>query len=265
MTRRRAASTRAFGASAGGVFAVRERRVREGHCFARAPRDGDPGQLADRGRRADPSLTTHSVSPAWKRPARLVASSSQRLHVFTRLRPQRALRAPGVPLDGIQRAPSVRTAAQRPHMNRSRLTQGVLQTADDHALQEPDASPPPQRTRPTSQIHVRPPQVLLVCLEPGEEPTELGIQDLPVRVLRVRHPLPACTRIRAVRPYAVIIGSRVKPWALPLLADAARDAGAEVLELTSLIARSALGSWVSGAIERVSLRRTEKVRESQGT
>jgi hypothetical protein len=99
------------------------------------------------------------------------------------------------------------------------------------------------------------PFIMLVQIECGEEPWELGLAELPVRVLRVRYPLPASVRIRVMRPLAVIIGPTVVERDLPFLFRAADATHAATLQLGRVLARAALGWWLRAAITAVEARR----------
>jgi hypothetical protein len=106
-----------------------------------------------------------------------------------------------------------------------------------------------------SQLRIRPSYVALVHVDSGEEPAELTSGEFPVRLLRMRHALPACERIRALRPYLVIVGSRVRSWALPHLQIAAHEAGAELLELGPLVDAARVRSWIMSALTAAGARR----------
>jgi hypothetical protein len=69
---------------------------------------------------------------------------------------------------------------------------------------------------------------MLIGIE--HDPEELNLDQYPVRVVRVRHPLPACVRIRALRPQIVILGASVVPAFLPELAQAVTDVGAMAID-----------------------------------
>ena len=71
---------------------------------------------------------------------------------------------------------------------------------------------------------------MLIAIDREREPEDLSLDKLPVRVVRVRHPLPACVRIRALRPHIVIVGASVVPAFLPELAQAVSDVGAIVID-----------------------------------
>jgi hypothetical protein len=90
---------------------------------------------------------------------------------------------------------------------------------------------------------------MLVRIEPGEEPKELGIDNLPVRVLRVRHPLPACQRMHVTRPLVVLVGEGVRKPDVHLLIEEAQRIRAAVLPLGPLVHRSSLGAWLQDAMQ----------------
>lgn len=103
-----------------------------------------------------------------------------------------------------------------------------------------------------SHVRIRKPSIMLVRIEPGEEPPELGLADMSVavRVLRVRHPIPACQRMQIVRPLVVIVGESVRRWALPYIEQSAREVDAVLLQLGPLIVRDALRDWLRRALEK---------------
>ena len=105
------------------------------------------------------------------------------------------------------------------------------------------------------RIRVLPPSVMLVRIEPGDEPAELGLEELGVRVLRVRHPIPACQRMRITRPFVVVVGESVREAQRRLLVEEASQIGAALLPLGPLVDRPSLGPWMRGALERVAKRR----------
>jgi hypothetical protein len=99
------------------------------------------------------------------------------------------------------------------------------------------------------------PLVMLVRIEPGEEPRELGLDELGVDVVRVRHPLPACERLRVVRPMVVIVNAQVRPQDVAFVRRAASEIGARVLQLGPIMARDQLREWLREAIDEVSRER----------
>jgi len=104
------------------------------------------------------------------------------------------------------------------------------------------------RPRHRSDIRFVRPCILLVCIAAGEEPPELGLDDAPARILRVRHPIPACTRARVNRPLVVIVGETVQEDISPLVATC-RRIGAHLLHLGPLVPREVLSGWLSRAME----------------
>ena len=100
------------------------------------------------------------------------------------------------------------------------------------------------------------PCVLLVRIEEGEDPPELRLREQPLLVLRVRHPLPACVRIRVVHPHVVVVGRSVMPGFLPELFRAARAVKAELLDLSVTGRHELHDSLIAGI--RASLARRAK-------
>lgn len=108
-----------------------------------------------------------------------------------------------------------------------------------------------------SFVSVRRPSVMLVRIEPGHEPSELGLDDLPVRVLRVRHPLPACVRMRILRPEAILVGPSVQPRDLSLLMDVAYETQAALMPLSHMVGQCALRPWLLRMLDVVQERRAQ--------
>lgn len=79
----------------------------------------------------------------------------------------------------------------------------------------------------------------------------LTLDELPVRVLRCRHPIPGCQRALVTRPLLVIVGGAVREWSRPMLVEACQDIGAALLQLGPLIASDALADWMRKAMARV--------------
>jgi len=96
--------------------------------------------------------------------------------------------------------------------------------------------------------------LLLVRVDPNAEPPEIRLGAKNAEVLRVNQTLPACTRIRATRPAAVIAGAAVTPQELPLLVAAAEEVGADFLQLSPHIEGEAVRLWVESALARPSSR-----------
>jgi hypothetical protein len=93
-----------------------------------------------------------------------------------------------------------------------------------------------------------------VRIESGEE-ARLGLGELSVRVLRCRHPIPACQRARITQPLVVVVGDDVREWSRPMLVETCHDIGAAMLQLGPLVVRSALADWMREAMARVVARR----------
>jgi hypothetical protein len=107
---------------------------------------------------------------------------------------------------------------------------------------------------PAIRTHVTPRSVLLVRVDPSAEPPEIAQGAGRAQVLRVHQTLPACTRIRATRPAAVIVDAGVSPQDLPPLVSAAEEVGADFLQLSPHIQGEALRLWVESALARPSSR-----------
>ncbi len=121
----------------------------------------------------------------------------------------------------------------------------------------PSTDSPTYRDDTPSKVCVRRPSVMLVRVEPDDE-ASLGLDQLPVRVLRVRHPLPACTRMRILRPEVLLVGPTVHPRDIGLLTDAAYDIAAGILHVGPFIGREGLHAWVVRTLGIVQSRRAER-------
>ena len=99
-------------------------------------------------------------------------------------------------------------------------------------------------------VRVEKPRIMLVRIEPGEEPEELGLDQLWVDVLRVRHPIPAYQRMDITRPLVVIVGASVRPPDRALLMTQARRTRAALLQLGPLVHRDSLGEWLQTAMRQ---------------
>lgn len=96
---------------------------------------------------------------------------------------------------------------------------------------------------------------MLVRVAPQEEPEELGLAELGVRVLRVRHPVPACQRMIIMRPLVVIIGESVREADRRMLVEHAQRIEGAALPLGPLVCRPALGKWLRDALRIVAKHR----------
>jgi hypothetical protein len=109
-----------------------------------------------------------------------------------------------------------------------------------------------------SEAFIRRPGILLIRMAPGEEPPELEIERRFVRVLRTRHPIPACTRVRVTRPLVVVVAESVHESIATLVCECAR-VGAAFVHLGPLVDRAALGTWLSNAVQMGLARRAQSV------
>jgi hypothetical protein len=122
-----------------------------------------------------------------------------------------------------------------------------MRTRDDNPIADGSPAVPARRI---SRIIAKPPSVMLVGVEPREEPSDL-LSRPDVHVYRVRYALPARHRMRIVRPLIVVIGPRVRGVDSVLLAEAARDTRAAVIQLGPLLRGRAFGEWLDATIEEV--------------
>jgi hypothetical protein len=100
---------------------------------------------------------------------------------------------------------------------------------------------------------------MLVRIEAREDPPELGLGERNLRVVRVRHPVPACQRMRIVRPAVVIVGPSVRDWDFALIQAETQRMGAAVLRLGPLVSRSSIPEWFSRVLDRDVKVRTREV------
>jgi hypothetical protein len=119
------------------------------------------------------------------------------------------------------------------------------------------ASGPVSEAR-SSHVRIRTPGVMLVRIDPGHEPAGLRLQDLPYEVFRVRHPLPACTRMGTLRPAVVLVGKTVQPRDFVLMIAAADAIGAAIVLVDALVAPEGLYAWVVKSAITVLERRAEQ-------
>jgi hypothetical protein len=99
---------------------------------------------------------------------------------------------------------------------------------------------------------------MLVRIAAGDEPAELGLDQLAIRVLRVRHPVPACHRMRITRPLVVIVDESVREADRAMLMEEAHNIGAALFPLGPLVRQEALGKWLRDAIQFVLQRRADR-------
>jgi len=105
-----------------------------------------------------------------------------------------------------------------------------------------------------SQIQLRTPPVMLVRIDEGQEPRGLRIDDLPFAIVRVRHPLPACTRILVLKPAVVLVGRTVQPRDFVQMVQAADQVGAAIV-LVDALSPAGLYEWTVRSVAAVRERR----------
>lgn len=91
---------------------------------------------------------------------------------------------------------------------------------------------------------------MLVQVERSQELHLLGRESEPsLRILRVKYPLPACVRMRVMRPTVVVVGGEVFGRDLALVLDAASDVNAILIRAESWIDEGALTRWLGRSTE----------------
>ena len=116
-------------------------------------------------------------------------------------------------------------------------------------------------TKRDSYVGLRPDVVMLVRIEPWEE-SMLLLRELNTQVVRVRHPLPACERMRVQKPAVIIVGASVQPRDFELLVDEAYELRAAVLQVGQ-VPFGKLRSWIAMALDKVRQRRTAEATEEE--
>lgn len=108
-----------------------------------------------------------------------------------------------------------------------------------------------------SHVQIKTPSIMLVRIDPGHEPHDLRLDEMPYKVLRVRHPLPACTRVEVMRPAVVLVGRSVQPRDFVLLIAASDAVGAAVMLVGALTSPGGLHEWVTQTVCAIQARRDE--------
>lgn len=103
--------------------------------------------------------------------------------------------------------------------------------------------------------------VMLVRVEAWEE-SMLLLRDVGATVVRVRHPLPACDRMRVQKPAVIIVGASVRPKDFELLVDEAYELRAAVLQVGQ-VPWGKLRAWIGMALEKVRSRRAAETTEEE--
>jgi hypothetical protein len=116
-------------------------------------------------------------------------------------------------------------------------------------------------TKRDSYVGIRPDVVMLVRIEPWEE-SMLLLRDLNTRVVRVRHPLPACERMRVQKPAVIIVGASVRAQDFELIVDEAYELRAAVLQVGQ-VPSGKLRMWIATALDKVRQRRQEEAAQEE--
>jgi hypothetical protein len=104
-------------------------------------------------------------------------------------------------------------------------------------------------TKRISYVRIRP-RIMLIRIEPKAAPASgWGLDELNAEVLHVKHPLPACERMRITRPVVVIVGEDVRPVDAAFIKRAAREIGARVVQVGPLLVRDSLRNWIRTALD----------------
>ena len=127
--------------------------------------------------------------------------------------------------------------------------------AGGQVVGEVAGDPPPEtvddRSSPRgSGVWLKGPRVMLVRIEHAAELPELDQEGRRLRVVRVRHPVPACQRRAVLLPRVVIVGESVREWDFALVQAQARKIGAAILRLGPLVSREAIPGWLRQVLER---------------
>jgi hypothetical protein len=112
-----------------------------------------------------------------------------------------------------------------------------------------------------SYVRLQPDVVMLVRVEAWEEQMLL-LRDVAAEVVRVRHPLPACDRMRVTKPAVVIVGASVRPVDFQRLVDEAYELRAAVLQVGQ-VPWGKLRGWIATALDKVRQRRAAEAAEEE--
>ncbi len=110
-----------------------------------------------------------------------------------------------------------------------------------------------------SFVRFQPDVVMLVRVEAWEEQMLL-LRDLSATVVRVRHPLPACERMRVTKPAVIIVGAGVRAKDFELIVDEAYELRAAVLQVGQ-VPWAKLRTWIATALDKVRERRAAESAE----
>jgi hypothetical protein len=95
---------------------------------------------------------------------------------------------------------------------------------------------------------------MLARVDDAEQARGLDWEEFADHVLVVRQPLPACERMRGIRPLVVIVGPTIAGRDVDLLSHTAREVGSELVELRAVVPRAALRDVLRRAVARASSR-----------
>lgn len=107
------------------------------------------------------------------------------------------------------------------------------------------------RERFESGVREAPLAVMLVRVS---DEAEAELSPLPLRLLKVRHPLPALVRMEVVRPLVIVVGDRVRTQDFWAICAKANEIGAEVVRVRDGEAKDA-SARVLHALPRAAVRR----------
>jgi hypothetical protein len=113
----------------------------------------------------------------------------------------------------------------------------------DMAFAEAEAT-----TRRISYVRIRPRIMLIRVEREAAQASNWGLEELDAEVLYVKHPLPACERMRVTRPAIVIVGEEVRPVDVAYIKREARELGARVVQIGPLLVRDSLRKWLRTAL-----------------
>jgi hypothetical protein len=96
----------------------------------------------------------------------------------------------------------------------------------------------PNRDPQASGVRFRQLPPIMLVRVPEDVEAQLELSSLAVRVLRVRHPLPACHRAHITRPSVIVIGGGVRSVDADLLSTEAVRIRAAVLDMSWVPAKT---------------------------
>jgi hypothetical protein len=108
-----------------------------------------------------------------------------------------------------------------------------------------------------------PRSVMLVRVERDEEPADFTATDPGLRVLRVKHPLPACVRMGVMRPLVIVVGPAVRDRDRAILLRTANELDSLLVDLGRLRVESSVSAWLQRTMTAVQARRERKALRKQ--